>query len=96
MLAFISVAPADHWEHMSPYIADALKILQKSGLDFEIGSMGTTIEGEPERIFSVLQAMHMAMRGKSKRVETLIKIDDQVDRPLGRMKAKVESVRQKL
>lgn len=96
MLAFISVAPEDHWEHMSPDVAEMVKIVQKSGLDYEMGPMGTSIEGDPEVVMEVMKEMHMAMRRKSRRVSTLIKIDDQVDRPLGRLKGKVESVKQKL
>jgi len=96
MMAFISVAPEDHWEHMSSDIADALKILKASGLKYEIGSMGTSVEGEPGAVMDVLKAMHMAVRQKSKRVSTLIKIDDQVDRPLGRMEEKIRSVTEKL
>ena len=96
MLAFVSVAPEDHWDHMSGEIAELLKLVRKSGLAFELGSMGTTIEGEPEAVFELLKNLHLAMRGRSKRVSTLIKIDDQVDRPLGRMRAKVESVQKKL
>jgi uncharacterized protein (TIGR00106 family) len=96
MMAFISVAPEDHWDHMSSYVAHAVRILKASGLEYELGPMGTSVEGEPEAIFSVLQQMHMAMRKESKRVSTLIKIDDQVDRPTGRMKDKVQSVKEKL
>ena len=96
MLAFISVAPEDHWEHMSGDIAKVIKIVKDSGLDYQLGPMGTSIEGEPDAVFKVMEAMHMAMRNSSKRVSTLIKIDDQVDRPLGRMKKKVESVQEKL
>ena len=96
MLAFISVAPEDHWDHMSPYIAKIIKLIEKSGLDYELGPMGTSIEGAPEAVFKVLQEMHMAMRKDSKRVSTLIKIDDQTDRPVGRMKEKVKSVEKQL
>ena len=32
MLAFFSVAPSDHWEHMSSYVAKSLKIIKESGL----------------------------------------------------------------
>jgi uncharacterized protein (TIGR00106 family) len=96
MLAFISVAPEDHWEHMSPYIAKLVKLIEKSGLNYELGPMGTSIEGAPEAVFKVLEEMHMAMRKESKRVSTFIKIDDQVDRPSGRMKDKVASVQKQL
>jgi uncharacterized protein (TIGR00106 family) len=96
MLAFVSIAPEDHWAHMSPDIAEVIKILEQSGLKYELGSMGTTVEGEPEAVFEIVKRMHLAMRGRSKRVSTLIKIDDQVDRPPGRMVEKVQSVREKL
>jgi uncharacterized protein (TIGR00106 family) len=96
MLAFVSVAPEDHWEHMSPYIAKLVKLIEKSGLNYELGPMGTSIEGAPEAVFKVLEEMHMAMRKESKRISTLIKIDDQVDRPTGRMKDKVASVQKRL
>lgn len=96
MLAFISVAPEDHWDHMSPYVAKMIQMIKKSGLEYELGPMGTSIEGAPEAVFKVLEEMHMAMRKESKRVSTLIKIDDQVDRPLGRITDKVESVKKAL
>lgn len=96
MLAFVSIAPEDHWEHMSPEIAPLVRMIEKSGLAYELGPMGTTIEGEPEAVFELLKELHLFMRGRSKRVSTLIKIDDQVDRPPGRIQEKVESVRRKM
>lgn len=96
MLAFISVAPNDHWEHMSPYVAKMVDLVKNSGLEYELGPMGTCIEGDPVAVFTLMEEMHLAMREDSKRVSTLIKIDDQVDRPNGRLKAKVKSVKEKM
>ncbi len=96
MLAFVSIAPEDHWEHMSAEIAPLIRMIENSGLAYELGPMGTTIEGEPDAVFELLKRMHLEMRGRSRRVSTFIKIDDQVDRPMGRMRAKVEAVRDKL
>ncbi|MFO1464668.1 MAG: thiamine-binding protein [bacterium] len=96
MLAFVSIAPEDHWEHMSAEIAPLIRMIENSGLAYELGPMGTTIEGEPDAVFELLKRMHLDMRGRSRRVSTFIKIDDQVDRPMGRMRAKVEAVRDKL
>lgn len=96
MLAFVSVAPEDHWDHMSSYVAEAIQVLRSKGLNYDLGPMGTSIEGEPDQVFEALKAMHMAIRKKSKRVSTLIKIDDQVDRPAGRLLDKVRSVEEKL
>lgn len=96
MIALISVAPEDHWEHMSSYIADAVRLLKESGLSYEVGPMGTTIEGEPEQVFEMMKRMHLEIRKKSNRVSTLIKIDDQVNRPTGRMREKVKAVEEKI
>lgn len=96
MLALISVAPEDHWEHMSPLIAEAIRILRASGLTYELGPMGTTIEGEPEEVFDIMKKMHLAIRKQSKRVSTLIKIDDYIDRPKRQMRAKVLAIEEKV
>lgn len=96
MIALISVAPEDHWEHMSSDIAEAVRLLKESGLSYEVGPMGTTIEGDPEQVFEIMKRMHLEIRKKSKRVSTLIKIDDQVDRPIGRMREKVKAVEEKI
>lgn len=96
MLAEISVAPDDHWEHMSPYVVQSIRIIKESGLPYHFGPMGTTIEGEPEAIFELIKKLHMNMRQSSKRVSTLVKIDDDVRRPSGRLEGKVKSVEEKL
>ena len=69
-------------------IAQSVKAVKDSGLKYQVGSMGTLIEGESEQVFEVLKQMHMKMRQQSKRVSTLIKIDDQVDRPLDRLETR--------
>ena len=96
MLAFFSVAPSDHWEHMSPYVAKSLKIIKESGLTYELGPMGTTVEGDPDAVFDLIKKVHVNMRQFSKRISTQIKIDDDVDRPTGRIKGKMESVIKKI
>lgn len=96
MLAEISVAPSDHWDHMSPYVAESLKLIKRSGLAYQLGPMGTTIEGDPEEVFDLLKRLHMNMREQSMRVSTSIKIDDDVRRPAGRLEGKIKSVEEQL
>lgn len=92
MLAFFSVAPGDKGgEHLSQYVAKSLELIEKSGLDYKIGPMGTTVEGEPEEVFDLIKRCHMQMREVSSRVGTSIKIDDHVGRK-GRLSGKIESV----
>ncbi len=96
MIAFIAISPLDHWEHMSPYVAQSIRLLKESGLSYELGPMGTTIEGESEKVFEVMRKMHLAISKKSKRGSTLIKIDEDLDRPIRQMKDRVRSVEAKL
>lgn len=92
MLAEISIAPDDHWEHMSPYVAELIRMIKTSGLSYQLGSMGTVIEGDPEEVFDLIKRLHLNMREQSLRVATSIKIDDDVRRPSGRLQGKVQAV----
>ena len=95
MLALFSVSPGDKAEHLSQYVARSLELIEASGLDYRIGPMGTTVEGEPEEVFNLIKACHMKMREVSGRVGTSIKIDDHVGRT-GRLTGKVASVEEKI
>jgi len=81
---------------MSSYVAEMVKIIKKSGLDYQLGPMGTTVEGEPELVFDLIKTLHLAMRRHSHRITTSVKIDDDVRRPTGRLQGKVKAVEEKL
>ena len=38
----------------------AIAVIQTSGLHYEVGAMGTTLEGEADRVWEVLRAVHRA------------------------------------
>lgn len=96
MLAEISVVPSDHWEHLSPDVAEVVRLIKSSGLDYQLGAMGTTVEGEPDEVFALIKRLHMNMRQHSQRIATSINIDDDVRRPRGRLQGKVRAVEEKL
>jgi len=79
------------------YIADAIEILEKSGLKYELTSMGTIIEGDLDGILSLAKKMHETPFFKGvKRVVTTIKIDDRRDRkatPSGKVKSVTDKLR---
>jgi uncharacterized protein (TIGR00106 family) len=78
------------------YIADAVSVLEESGLDFEVTAMGTIVEGELEEILGVARRMHETPFSKGVlRVVTSIRIDDRRDRE-ATASEKVEAVRQRL
>lgn len=82
---------------LSGYVAGCLEVLAgEKDLRYQLTPMGTVIEGELERVLSVVRKMHEVPfdRGVA-RVVTTIKIDDRRDRRLT-MEGKVASVQGKL
>ena len=80
---------------MSAYVADCIKVLDQSGLNYELHGMGTIIEGQMEELFAVIQKMHEVPFVKgAKRVSTSIKLDDRRDKK-GTIKDKVHAVMSK-
>lgn len=81
---------------VSRYVAEAVQILQKSGLPYQLTPMGTVIEGDMQDVMNVIIAMHETPFTKAvQRVYTTIKIDDRRDKKTG-MEYKVQSVERKL
>ncbi len=96
MLAELSVFPLDKGESgLSKYVAESIKIIEESGLDYEIHAMGTLIEGPADKVFEVIKKCHDNMASKCERVVTNVKIDDRRGAH-GCIKRKVDSVLQKL
>lgn len=64
------------------YVKLAVDEVKQSGLDYQVGAMGTTVEGEIEDIVAVVTRAHRRVReAGAERVVTTIKIDDR-DREL--------------
>jgi len=95
MLAFFAIAPSGPDEHLSGYVAQMLDLIDRSGLDYRFGPMGTTVEGGWDEVMGLIGRCHDLMASQSSRVSTTIKIDDQVGRH-GRLSGKIESVESKL
>ena len=95
MLVFMSLYPLDKGSSLSKYVARSLDIIDSSGLDYQLTSMGTLIEGEPDQVWDLIRKCHQAMREVSGRVAAYIKIDDHVGKT-GRLKGKAKSVEEKL
>jgi uncharacterized protein (TIGR00106 family) len=81
---------------VSEYVAGAIEELKKSGLKFQLTSMGTIIEGDLDKVLTVIRRMHETSFQKGiKRVYTVIKLDDRRDKESS-MEYKVKSVEEKL
>ena len=95
MLLELSVIPLGRGRSISSDVADLVKIIDASGLDYRLTAAGTIIEGTWDQVMDVAKKCHTEMRKKTERVLTLIKVDDYADRG-GRLTAAVESVENKI
>ncbi len=77
MMAEIQVIPRpagtadDRYKHVDAAIA----VIQASGLRYEVHALGTVIEGPPEKIWPLLQAVHQAtLEAGAERTLSIIKV----------------------
>ena len=96
-VAEISVVPVGtDTASISDYVAAALKIVEASGLKYELSSMATNLEGDLDSILEVFRKMHeSAFEHGAVRVLTALKIDDRRDKALT-IEGKKAAVRAKL
>jgi uncharacterized protein YqgV (UPF0045/DUF77 family) len=46
-------------------VAEALKIVDESGLPYELGAMQTTVEGNPDEVMAIILRCHRTAGGQS-------------------------------
>lgn len=76
MLIELSVLPLGRDTHLSDEIAEALKIVDDSGLPYQLTPSGTCIEGEWDEVMTVVRRCHERMRQSSPHVVTTVRIED--------------------
>jgi len=91
MLAFFSIVPMGTGVSLGDKVAEAIGIVDESGLDYKVSAMGTIVEGEWDEVMGVIGKCFDAMHKHSERVTCIIKIDDHAGRG-GRLEGKIASV----
>lgn len=96
-LMAISVTPIGTGSpSVGAYVADALGVIERSGLRYRLNAMHTEVEGELEELLRLIPAIHRALFARgAQRVSTVIKIDDRLDAPSS-IEGKVRSVEARL
>ena len=95
MLASFAVVPMGVAEGVKYLVAEALAIVDASGLPYKLGAMNTTIEGEPKQVMDVIMRCHRRVLELSPRVLTTITIDDRKG-AIARIEGKVKDVEEVL
>jgi uncharacterized protein (TIGR00106 family) len=76
-------------------VARAVGIVRDSGLPFQLGPMGTCIEGEWDAVMAVVSRCFKALAVDSERVYLTLKADYRKG-PAGRLQGKIRAVETKL
>ncbi|MDX1708813.1 MAG: MTH1187 family thiamine-binding protein [Desulfobacterales bacterium] len=90
-----SIFPMDKGESLSPYVARALKLIQDSGLPYELNPMGTCVEGDWGEVMALVDRCFQALEKDCNRINLSLKADYRKG-PAGRMESKKVSVKEKL
>lgn len=91
MLASFTIVPMGVGEQLKTYVAEVLALVDASGLDYRLGAMQTTVEGEREAVMDLIMKCHVRMRELAPRVSTRIAIDDR-EGAVGRLDGKIADV----
>ncbi|THB70544.1 MAG: thiamine-binding protein [Desulfovibrio sp.] len=89
----MSIYPMDKGEHLSPYVARAVKIIEQSGLDYVFGPMSTAIEGEWDEVMAVVDQCMRELSKDCDRVLLALRADNRKGRTKG-LSDKITSVRE--
>jgi uncharacterized protein (TIGR00106 family) len=92
LLLEFSMYPTDKGASVSSYVARSLEIIDRSGLPYRLGPMGTTLEGEYDEVMAVVRACYERMSEDCDRIACQLKLDWRRGGS-GRLEGKVDSLR---
>jgi uncharacterized protein (TIGR00106 family) len=95
VLIEMSIFPMDKGESVSQYVARAIKVIQASGLPYELNPMGTCIEGEWDEVMDVVSRCFQDLQRDCNRINLSLKADSRKGTS-NRMRGKVSSVKEKV
>ncbi len=95
VLLEMSITPLGKGESVSSYVAECVRLVDASGLDYELHAMGTIVEGELDEVLDLMRRCIELVAQHSDRVSCTAKLAYRRGHS-GRIKSKVESVQQKL
>lgn len=75
MMVELSVIPVSRDEDFGKYVAETVRLIDESGLDYRVTPTSTIIIGEWEPVMKVVKACHDKVMSMTDRVITRIDID---------------------
>lgn len=91
LLAEFSIWPMDKGESVGAYVARCVDIVDRSGLPYKLGPLGTCIEGDYDAVLAVIALCQKELERDCNRITCTIKMDWRKGKA-GRLDSKVKSV----
>jgi len=95
LLLELSMAPLGKGESVTQDVAKIMDVIDKSGIRYKLGPMGTCLEGEWDEIMDVVKECFQTMKKDHHRIMVSIKADYREGKS-GRIQSKIESVEKEL
>jgi uncharacterized protein (TIGR00106 family) len=76
MVVEFSIMPVGVGESLSEAVAPVIRLIDESGLAYDFGPMGTTVEGEWDEVMGLIKKCRDKVLEKFGRVYLVIKIDE--------------------
>lgn len=74
-------SPAGTPDEPYRYIEAAIGVIQRSGLNYEVDALGTTVEGEPDELWPLVRAVHEAcLAAGAASVVSVVKVAQSAER----------------
>ncbi len=77
MLVEFSIIPLGSGTHLSEDLVEVLRLVDASGLPYQLTPSGTCIEGTWDDVMGLVRRCHETMRERSPHVFTTIRIEDE-------------------
>ncbi len=95
ILAEFSISPMDKGASLSDDVAHAIDLIDKSGLPYRLGPMGTCVEGEWDEVMALIKKCYLRMKKDCARINCSIKIDAR-EGGGGRLTQKIDTIETKV
>lgn len=95
VLLEFAMSPTGHAGSLAPYVARILDVIDRSGVRYQLTSMGTILEGEWDEVMAVVGACFRALEPDCERIGMNLKVDYRRGAD-SRMRSKVDAVEQQL
>lgn len=75
VLAEFSMFPTDKGESVSQWVAQVIKLIDSSGINYRLTPMGTILEGNWDEVMGVITGCFKILEPQSNRIYVTLKVD---------------------